>query len=71
MGLDYPRSLDCGGDAVEPLYGATYLPRKFKIAVAIPPHNDVDVFAHCLALLPLLNPENYSGSTSVSAVAWG
>jgi sulfite reductase (NADPH) hemoprotein beta-component len=30
----------------EPLYGPTYLPRKFKIAIAIPPWNDVDVFAH-------------------------
>jgi sulfite reductase (NADPH) hemoprotein beta-component len=25
---------------VEPLYGPTYLPRKFKIAIAIPPQND-------------------------------
>ena len=54
VGLDYPRSLDCGGDAVEPLYGATYLPRKFKIAVAIPPHNDVDVFAHCLGFIAIV-----------------
>ncbi len=35
----------------EPLYGATYLPRKFKIAIAIPPSNDVDVFAHCLGFI--------------------
>lgn len=28
----------------EPIYGALYLPRKFKIAIAIPPANDVDVF---------------------------
>ena len=31
---------------VEPLYGPTYLPRKFKVAIAVPPKNDVDVFAH-------------------------
>ena len=30
-------------EEVEPIYGSTYLPRKFKIAVAVPPHNDVDV----------------------------
>jgi sulfite reductase (NADPH) hemoprotein beta-component len=30
----------------EPIYGDLYLPRKFKIAFAIPPHNDVDVQAH-------------------------
>ena len=31
------------------MYGPTYLPRKFKIAIAVPPQNDVDVFAHDLA----------------------
>ncbi|KAG0980954.1 hypothetical protein G6F27_014345 [Rhizopus arrhizus] len=25
----------------EPIYGPTYLPRKFKIVVAVPPNNDV------------------------------
>ncbi|MBD8879699.1 assimilatory sulfite reductase (NADPH) hemoprotein subunit [Rhodanobacter sp. 7MK24] len=38
----------------EPLYGATYLPRKFKIGVAIPPLNDVDVFAQDLGLIAIL-----------------
>ena len=28
------------------MYGKTYLHRKYKVAVAIPPSNDVDVFAH-------------------------
>ncbi|CAI2168286.1 3887_t:CDS:1 [Funneliformis geosporum] len=35
----------------EPLYGHTYLPRKFKIAIAMPPNNDVDVFAHDLGYI--------------------
>jgi sulfite reductase (NADPH) hemoprotein beta-component len=42
------------GDAVqdfEPLYGPTYLPRKFKITIAIPPHNDTDVYAHDIGLI--------------------
>ena len=34
------------GPEEEPMYGATYLPRKFKIAIAVPPRNDVDMFAH-------------------------
>jgi sulfite reductase (NADPH) hemoprotein beta-component len=54
IGLPKPRSLDCGGTDVEPLYGKTYLPRKFKIAFAIPPHNDVDVFAHCLGFIAII-----------------
>jgi sulfite reductase (NADPH) hemoprotein beta-component len=37
----------------EPLYGSTYLPRKFKIAIAIPPNNDVDVFAHDLGYIAI------------------
>jgi sulfite reductase (NADPH) hemoprotein beta-component len=35
--------------ADEPLYGPTYLPRKFKIAIAAPPDNDVDLYANDLA----------------------
>mmetsp|Transcript_61257 Transcript_61257/g.189829 ORF Transcript_61257/g.189829 Transcript_61257/m.189829 type:complete len:832 (+) Transcript_61257:2-2497(+) len=38
----------------EPLYGKTYLPRKFKVAVAIPPSNDVDVFAHCCGFIAII-----------------
>jgi sulfite reductase (NADPH) hemoprotein beta-component len=39
---------------VEPIYGATYLPRKFKISFAIPPRNDVDVFAHDLSFIAIV-----------------
>src|SRR5689334_23241219 len=44
-----------GGDeeVVEPIYGRTYLPRKFKIAVAVPPSNDVDVFANDLGFIAI------------------
>lgn len=55
------RSKNCGGDTTEPLYGATYLPRKFKIAVAIPPHNDVDVFAHCLGFIAIIEDGKLAG----------
>ena len=44
-------------EVVEPIYGATYLPRKFKIAVAVPPSNDVDVFAHDLGYIAIVNAE--------------
>ena len=42
------------GEEKEDIYGKTYLPRKFKIAVALPPRNDVDVFSNCLGLLEFL-----------------
>lgn len=38
----------------EPLYGRTYLPRKFKIGLAIPPLNDIDVFAQDLGLIAII-----------------
>ena len=41
------------GEESEPIYGPTYLPRKFKIAVAIPPINDVDVFAQDLGYIAI------------------
>ncbi|WP_373506696.1 assimilatory sulfite reductase (NADPH) hemoprotein subunit [Thiocapsa sp.] len=42
-----------GSEDVEPIYGKTYLPRKFKTAVAVPPHNDVDVFANDLGFVAI------------------
>ena len=42
-------------EVVEPIYGKTYLPRKFKIVVAVPPSNDVDVFAHDLGYIAILD----------------
>lgn len=41
-----------GGDS-EPVYGATYLPRKFKIGVVVPPSNDVDVFSQDLGFIAI------------------
>ncbi|GAA94846.1 uncharacterized protein L969DRAFT_90771 [Mixia osmundae IAM 14324] len=44
------------GDAVkdnEPLYGPYYLPRKFKIAIAVPPNNDVDLFANDVGFIAI------------------
>lgn len=38
----------------EPIYGKRYMPRKFKIAIAIPPLNDIDVFAHDLGFIAIL-----------------
>jgi len=41
-------------EEVEPIYGRTYLPRKFKIVVAVPPSNDVDVYAHDLGFVAIV-----------------
>ena len=41
------------GSGVEPIYGDTYLPRKFKIAVAPPGDNCVDVLSNDVGLVPI------------------
>ena len=38
----------------EPMYGATYLPRKFKTGFALPPHNDVDIFSQDLGYIAIV-----------------
>ncbi|WP_019529003.1 assimilatory sulfite reductase (NADPH) hemoprotein subunit [Dasania marina] len=38
----------------EPIYGPYYLPRKFKVVVAVPPYNDVDIYAHCLGYIAII-----------------
>jgi sulfite reductase (ferredoxin) len=44
------------GDAVEPLYGATYLPRKFKVAVTVPGDNAVDLLTQDIGLVLFTDP---------------
>ncbi|MBL8299983.1 MAG: assimilatory sulfite reductase (NADPH) hemoprotein subunit [Rhodanobacteraceae bacterium] len=43
-----------GSDEHEPIYGETYLPRKFKTAFAVPPVNDVDIFANDLGFIAII-----------------
>jgi len=45
----------------EPIYGNTYLPRKFKIAVAIPPYNDVDIYANDLGFIAVVENDELVG----------
>jgi sulfite reductase (ferredoxin) len=50
-------------DEVEPLYGDTYLPRKFKIAVAFPGDNCVDVYTQDVGLVAHLDGDTLAGFT--------
>jgi sulfite reductase (NADPH) hemoprotein beta-component len=63
-----PRTEDAGYQKVadsrpddEPIYGPTYLPRKFKIAIAVPPSNDVDVLANDLGLIAIVEDGRLAG----------
>ncbi len=50
--------LVAGGEPeTEPMYGATYLPRKFKTGFALPPSNDVDVFSQDLGFIAIVGDD--------------
>src|SRR5437588_806251 len=50
-------------DEVEPIYGPTYLPRKFKIAVAFPGDNCVDIYTQDIGLVAELEGGRLAGIT--------
>jgi len=52
-----------GGDSrdVEPVYGRTYLPRKFKTGIAVPPVNDIDVFSQDLGFIAIADGDRLAG----------
>jgi len=56
--LDGERIAGGEEEVVEPIYGKTYMPRKFKTVVALPPSNDVDVFAQDLGFIAILDAQN-------------
>ena len=67
---DDNKKTQIAGDAVqdfEPLYGPTYLPRKFKITIAIPPHNDTDVYAHDIGLIAIKGQDGHLAGFKVLA----
>ncbi len=45
----------------EPLYGDTYMPRKFKVALAVPEDNCMDALSNDLAILSLFNGGEHVG----------
>lgn len=45
----------------EPFYGRTYMPRKFKIGFALPPSNDIDVYAQDLGFIAIGGPKGLEG----------
>ncbi len=50
---------------VEPIYGKTYLPRKFKIGVAYPGDNCIDVYTQDIGLISSLKGEELDGFTVI------
>ncbi|MEX2523769.1 MAG: NADPH-dependent assimilatory sulfite reductase hemoprotein subunit [Gammaproteobacteria bacterium] len=59
--LDEERIADSGDEKVEPIYGVTYLPRKFKIGFAVPPVNDIDVYSQDIGFIAIVENGELSG----------
>lgn len=56
---------------VEPIYGDRYLPRKFKIAVVLPPYNDSDVFSQDLGFIAIVEKNKIVGYNVVAGGGMG
>ncbi len=48
-------------EEIDPLYQDRYLPRKFKIAIAIPPNNDIDAFTNDIGLIAIIENNELKG----------
>lgn len=53
--------VETGQEEIEPMYGKLYLPRKFKMGIAIPPSNDVDVYSQDLGLIAIIEDGELKG----------
>jgi len=60
-GVQLNLNADENKNFVDPLYGKTYLPRKFKIAFAIPPVNDTDIYTNCLGFIAVVENDRLVG----------
>ena len=49
----------------EPIYGSTYLPRKFKIGIAYPGDNCIDVFTQDIGLIARIEDDTLVGFTAI------
>lgn len=61
----------CTSEETEPLYGKTYLPRKFKIAVAHPGDNCVDLYTNDLGFISILKGTELEGFNIVAGGGMG
>ena len=63
MWIDGEKIADAQAVEEEPIYGKTYLPRKFKIGIALPDDNCVDVYTHDIGLVADIDGDELRGFT--------
>jgi len=57
--------------ADDPVYGKTYLPRKFKIGIAVPPTNDIDAYAQDIAFVAIEDDNRLAGFNVIAGGGMG
>ena len=57
----YGKERVASSEPEEPFYGPTYMPRKFKIAFAVPPSNDLDIYTQDLGFIAIAGPDGIEG----------
>ncbi len=63
--------LPSGDRDIEPIYGDTYLPRKFKSAFVVPPQNDVDIWSQDLGFIAIVERGELAGFNVVAGGGMG
>src|SRR6201996_3882102 len=56
---------------IEPLYGATYLPRKFKIGFSFPGDNTTDIYSNDIGIVPEYESGRLTGFTILAGGGMG
>jgi sulfite reductase (ferredoxin) len=65
------RAVTTAPEGDDPIYGKIYLPRKFKIGIAIQPGNDVDVYSQDVGLVPFVVDGEVQGYTILVGGGFG
>lgn len=70
--IDGEKAVTVGApEPTEPIYGATYLPRKFKIGIAWPGDNSVDVYSQDCGIVPIDRPNKVGTPVSGAMILAG
>ena len=64
-------TLQGGGPVIEPLYGPRYLPRKFKLGIALPEDNCIDIYTQDLGFLAVVRHDAIIGYNVLVAGGMG
>ena len=63
--------IDLDDAETDPIYGQSYLPRKFKAGIAVPPYNDIDVYSQDLGFIAIEQEGELAGFNVVAGGGMG